>query len=298
MRDIPTSPRIIEIKRNRRVRRLRLIVLFSILFITIVGALSYFSNDSKIVINKIIITGNKIIDSKEIESNVYNNLNGKYLYLFAHSNFLIYPHDKIYDNLIIDFPRIESLKVTREGFNSIHISITERAGSYLYCGVLLPEVKDEIGENCYFVNNNGYIFDKAPYFSGDVYFKFYISIKGDASSPSGTQMLSPERFHSIIHFMDGISTLGFKPSYLVVSLNGLHSLYLKPKSVGLNPKIIFKEENDLNTILDNFSTAMSKYEFANEINSKYDTLSYIDLRFKNKVLYKFSTLGESTLGTQ
>ena len=54
-----------------------------------------------------------------------------------------------------------------------------------------------------------------------------------------------------------------------------------------DPKIIFKEDNDLGVILDNFATAMGEKEFANEINSKYDTLLYIDLRFKNKVLYKF-----------
>jgi hypothetical protein len=32
---------------------------------------------------------------------------------------------------------------------------------------------------------------------------------------------------------------------------------------------------------------MKKQEFADEIISKYDDLLYIDLRFKNKVFYKF-----------
>jgi len=287
MKDIPTSPRIALLKRNRRVRRLRLSILFSVLFIIIVGAISYFSANTKFVINKIVVSGNSIIDTKEIEQSINEKLSGRYLHLFSRSNFLIYPHNKIYNSLLTSFPRIEKLSIQRDGLNTITVVINERAGSYLYCGLNLPEKKEDIGENCYFVNNDGLIFDKAPYFSGDVYFKYYLKIDGDSNNPLGTQMISSDRFHELVRFMDGVSNLGFKPSYIVVSDDGLHSLYLKSIGNNPNPKILFKADNNLLTILDNFSTAMREKEFANEINSKYDTLSYIDLRFKNKVLYKF-----------
>jgi len=287
MKDIPTSPRIAQIKRNRRVRRLRLIILFGVLFIVFVGALSYFSSHHKILINKIMVSGNSIVDTEEIKSNINSELNGKYFYLFSRANFLIYPHDKIYDSLIYKFPRIESLSIKREGLNTIKVTIEERAGSYLYCGLDIPLIKEEIGENCYFVNNDGLIFDKAPYFSGDVYFKYYMKILDDKSNPLGAQMILPERFHELVRFTDGVSSLGLKPAYLVISNDGTHSLYLKSSGGNQNPKIIFKEDNSLPLVFDNLATAMNEKEFANEINSKYDTLSYIDLRFKNKVLYKF-----------
>src|SRR3989339_1675977 len=287
MKDIPTSPRIALIKRNRRIRRLRLIILFFIIFISLVGALSYFSSHPKIVIDKIVVIGDNIIDEKDIESSVRVKLSGKYVWLFSRSNFLVYPHDKIYKSLITEFPRIEKLTIKRSGFNTLKVELEERTGSYLYCGVSIPLNKEEIGENCYFVNNDGYIFDKAPYFSGDVYFKYYTKIKGDANNPLGTQMYEKERFHELVRLMDGVISLGFNPSYLVVDSNGIYSLYLKSQG-NSNPKILFKEDNDWVTILDNFSTAMKEKEFANEINSKYDTLLYIDLRFKNKVLYKFN----------
>lgn len=287
MKDIPTSPRIALIKRNRRVGRLRLLIFFVLLLILIIGAVSYFSSNSKVTINNIIITGNSIIDAEELDSSIKNKLEGKYLNLFARSNFLIYPHKKIYNNLMKEFPRIENLSLKREGFNTLRVEIVERAGSYLYCGLDLPEKKEEIGENCYFVNNSGYIFDKAPYFSGNIYFKYYTKIEGDASNPLGSIMIEPVRFHELVRFVDGIISLGFKPAYIVISSNGIHSLYLKSAGNNPNPKIIFKEDNTLPVILENLSTAMSEKEFANEINSKYDTLSYIDLRFKNKVLYKF-----------
>jgi len=233
------------------------------------------------------VSGNSIIDTKDLENNVNEKLSGKYMYLFARANFLIYPHKKIYISLIAKFPRIEKLKVEREGMNTIHIEVQERAGSYLYCGLSIPENKKDIGENCYFVNDDGLIFDKAPYFSGDVYFKYYTNIKGDADNPLGSQMFTTERFHELVRFIDGVTALGFKPAYLVIDNKGIYSLYLKSTGSNSNPKIIFKEDNDLANIINNFSTAMSKKEFTNEIKGKYDTLSYIDLRFKNKVLYKF-----------
>ncbi|MFA5797928.1 MAG: hypothetical protein WC916_07930, partial [Candidatus Woesearchaeota archaeon] len=109
MRDIPTSPRIIEIRHNRRVRRLRLFVLFFILFISIIWALSFFSSDKHIVIDKVAITGTHIIDQIDIKIEVYKNISGKYIYLFSKANSFIYPHKQIYNNLRLNFPRIESL---------------------------------------------------------------------------------------------------------------------------------------------------------------------------------------------
>ncbi len=286
MKDLPTSPRITQIKRKRKVGLIRLIILCTILFISIIGGLSYFSFDRRLAIKDTLINGTSIISWDEVSKKVDEGLSGKYLFLFSKRNSFIYPHDKLKESLMKAFPRIEELDIKVRDLNLV-LNIKERLGSYLYCGLTLPDVKEEVGENCYFVNNDGYIFDKAPYFSGDIYFKYYTDINIGGGSPLGSQVFTPDRFHSVARFIDGVTALGFKPVYLVKTDDGIYSLYLKAKGANSNPKIMFKEENDLSLILDNLSIAMSKKEFANEINSKYDTLSYIDLRFKNKVLYKF-----------
>ena len=287
MRDIPTSPRIMKIRRNRRMRILRFFILFLILFASLVWALSYFSNDEHMAINKVVITGTHILDQEEIEREVRQDISGKYIYLFSRDNGFIYPRKQIYDNLILNFPRIESLSVSREGLKTLKIEITERMGSYLYCGTNIPESKNEVGENCYFINNDGYIFDKAPYFSGNVYFKYYVALVDGTTNPLAKQMVSVDRFHELGRFIDGIASLGFKPIYVAIDKDGTNSLYLNHGASDTTPKIIFKNDADLEIILDNLTLAMRKKEFADEINSKYNKLLYIDLRFKNKVLYKF-----------
>ena len=158
MRDILTSPDSVKIKHSRRVYRLRLTILFFILFLSIVGTLAYFSADSSMSIDKITITGAHIISNKEIESTIYKKISGKYFYLFSRSNNFIYPKKEIYDSLISDYPRIKELSVYKDDMHTLHISIIERDGSYLYCGDTVPDISTDIGENCYFINNDGYIF--------------------------------------------------------------------------------------------------------------------------------------------
>lgn len=285
MRDTITSPRIIELKRKRRIYILRLSVLFLLLFISIIFALSFFSGNNKMMISKVTVNGTHIIDNLDIEKQVLDDISGKYFYLFYKANSFIYPKKRIYNNLISNFPRIESISIKRDGLNNLNINILERTGSFLYCGELIPEDKKEVGENCYFLNNDGFIFDKAPYFSGDIYFKYYINL--DKENPLGKQMLDIDNFHKISRFVDSIDSLGFKSIYMNIDKNGINYLYLKHTKENVAPKIIFKNDSNLDLILDNLSISMKKKEFAEEINSKYNKLSYIDLRFKDKVLYKF-----------
>jgi hypothetical protein len=274
-----------DIKRKRRNRRVRLSILVCILVITIIGALGFYSSNRYVTFNKVVVTGTRIINISEVERTVEAMLAGKYLYIFSRNNSFIYPENQIYDKLMATFPRIDRLSLRRDGLNNLKIEISERAGSYLYCGASVPEVEVEVGENCYFVNNDGYIFDKAPYFSGNVYFKYYVPLP-ENTEPLSSQMLPSEDFHKLVRFVDGISSLGLKPTHLVIgAINSF--LYLEHEATATAPYIILKGENNLEDIFNNLSSSMEKSEFANEIHSKYTTLLYIDLRFKNKVLYKF-----------
>lgn len=287
MKDIPLSPRIIEIKRKRRVLRIRLAILFFVLFILMVWLLSYLSSVKNVSIKEFTITGTHIVDQTEIEELIRKDISGKYLGIFSKNNSLIYPRRKIYKDLATHFPRIESMTLYIDRLNSLRIDITERKGTYLYCGDKVPEDRNDIGENCYFINNDGLIFDQAPYFSGNVYFKYYLKVPNVDGNLLGKQMLEQEEFYKIARFVDGVTSMGFKTIYMEFSDNDTGYLYLNHSSKVSPAKIIFKTNEDLSLIEENLDIAMSKDEFKNDINSKYDSLLYIDLRFENKVLYKF-----------
>lgn len=287
MHDLPVSKRVLDMKKASHKKRVRILVLFLVLFFSLVVSVSYFSFHKKITLSNIVVSGNNIIDTDDIEKVVKDNLSGRYVYLFSRANFLFYPKNKIYKDLNSSFPRIEELSISRKGFNSLEINIKERSGTYLYCGKEVPLISSNIGDNCFFVNKDGFIFDKAPYFSGNVYFKYYVSLGGDGS-PLGKQLFTEEKFKEITNFIDDLFALSFKPAYMIVDEKGFYTIYLEHKPLSTSPKILLKNTNDLKTVFDNISSSMKKKEFSDEINQKYDRLEYIDLRFKNKVLYKFN----------
>lgn len=285
MRDNITSPRVEIMKRKRKLYKIRLSILFFVLFVALIYTLSYFSSHEKITLQNVVIEGTSVVSAKDLESRVQLGISGKYLYLFSKSNSFIYPRKYLESDLIKQFPRIEKITISRDNLRTLNIKVTERSGSYLYCGSKVPEMQTDVGENCYFLNENGYIFDKAPYFSGNIYFKYYSNTS--ESNLLGSQIFSTDRFHLLNRFVEGVSGIGFKPIYMVIMEDGDHNLYLDHEKSLSTPKIMFKADNDLHIILENLALAMKKPEFANEINSKYATLSYIDLRFDNKVVYKF-----------
>lgn len=286
-RDILTSPRVLEIKHKRRIKRMRLIILILIFIILVIFGLSTLSQYKKIDITNVVVSGTRIINADDVKENIKNDLSGKYLYLFSKNNSLIYPKQYIYNNLLKNFPRIDTLVISRDKVNTLKIVITERYGSYLWCGNTIPDIKTEVGENCYFINNDGYIFDKAPYFSGNLYFKFYIPLANNPAIPLGIHMLPTDDFHLFLRFIDSVTSMGLKPIYLIFNSDGTRELYLEHTNSTVAPKIIFKDDADLEDIASDLSSAMAKTEFAEEIKNKYDSLLYIDMRFKNKVLYKF-----------
>lgn len=287
MKDIPTSPRIKEIKRQRRIRRTRFYLFYLFLFFIFIGALSFFSDHKKVIIDNIEITGNRIINEEEIKEDIQKIISGKYSYLFSKKNVFIYPKRKIYNNLMTNFTRIENLSINLIEFNTLKINITERKGTFLYCGKDIPENIENIGENCYFTNDDGFVFDQAPYFSGHVYFKYYMDLNYEGHNPLGAQILDKESFHRLNRFIDDIILLGLKPIYLKKENDNIIYLYLNHKTKDRAPHIIFRLDDELDKLIEDFSLAMNKKEFADEINNKYDKLLYIDLRFTNKILYKF-----------
>ncbi len=284
-RDIITSPHIEELKRKKK-KQVKLFTSFCMLiFIILIIGLSFLSKYPKFLIKEIIVSGTHIVDSFDIEESVKQNISGYYLYLFAKSNSVIYPNEKITKNLYKNFPRIEKVSVKRKGWNTLTIDITEKTGSYLWCGNSYDLSLDTKNDNCYFMNNDGVIFDKAPYFSGNVYFRFYVLLKESDKDPLNQTIFDNTIFKDTIYFTDELKKLGFKPVVANLSNEQRYEILLEGSN---GQRFIFKKGQDVRKLLLDIQSALNKGEFANDIKTNYASLLYVDLRFKNKVIYKFN----------
>jgi len=284
MKSVLNSPRLLGLKKKKyKIFRMKIFI-FVILFFLILVALSFLSKWEKLNINNIQITGNKILETKEIETIAEENITGNYFGIFPKTNFLIYPQNQIETELKNKFKRIKNISVNNKNIKTLDISLTERIGLYIYCGStpLIPDIPSE--EKCYFMDEDGYIFGEAPYFSGEIYLKFYG--KTENNEPSGSYF-SQSNFKNLIFFKETLDKIGIKGVIFYVQDDGDVKLYLSSFTSKMGPEIIFKADSNFEKIIENLQSVLSTEPLQSDFKNKYSSLLSIDLRFGNKVYYKF-----------
>ena len=136
-------------------------VVASIIFIAIFAGIVAFFRMPYLQIEKIEISGNSLINSDDLIEKVKAKLEGKYLGLFPKANIFIIPKKKILAEMPQKFKRIKNITLDKKYFGAIAVKLEERSNAALYCEK----------EDCAYADENGFVFEKAPYFSGAVFLK-------------------------------------------------------------------------------------------------------------------------------
>ncbi|MDD5721381.1 MAG: hypothetical protein PHT16_02965 [Candidatus Pacebacteria bacterium] len=286
-RNVLNSPGLLELKKRRHKVFLNKILILLIVVLAFFILLVFLSRLKNINISEVDIVGNKVLDTETLKSAVDKKISGKYIWLFPKTNIFIYPQNTIKNELQNEFKRIKNINLKIKDTKTLGISLIEREAKYTWCGSTdvgrpnfgRPTSVDNT-EQCYFVDEDGYVFDQAPYFSGNVYFKFY-----------GTQSesyFSKQNFKQLILFRDVLVGMGLKPIAMYATNDGDLQVFLSGKnSSGTEPKIILKADADFQNVAENLQAALDTEPLKSKFKNKYSTLEYIDLRFGNKVYDKF-----------
>lgn len=275
-RNVLNSPRLLELRNRKKKIFIRKIIVFSVLFLIFVGALSYISRIKRFNIAEVQVEGNKVIDTMAVIEVVNREIAGKYLWLFPKTNILLYPKSKISAKIADKFKRFKDITLSVGTGKNLVISVSERAPEYTWCGTIPPQTTEK--ETCYFLDKDGYIFDEAPYFSGEVYFKFY----GKANVGTYFSKENQENFAQLILFKDALVAMELKPVVLYIEDTEDIKIFLSR-----GPQILFKKDADLGRVAENLKAAISTEPLKSKLKNNYSALQYIDLRFGNKVYYKF-----------
>ena len=286
-RNVLNSPRLLKLKRKKRNVFIRKILILIFGFLIIVVILSYISRVKRLNISEMEITGNNIVDMQLLKTAVENKIIGNYLWIFPKTNILFYPKNKIKNELSNQFKRLKDITLNIKNRRILEIAVTERSGKYIWCGETFNlESKPQI-EKCYFLDDEGYIFDEAPYFSGEVYFKFYGYVKLADGLPTGSYFFK-ENFKNVILFKQMLEDTDLEPVAFYMQENGdVKMLLSKENKLATSPEIRFKTNADLEKVAENLKVALDTEPLKSEFKNKYSLLLYIDLRFENKIYYKF-----------
>lgn len=288
-RNVLNSPGLLELKKRRHKVFLNKIFIFLFGILVIFFSLAYLSRLNKLNINEVEILGNKVLDTEILKKAVDKQITGKYLWLFPKTNIFIYPKNTLKNNLQDEFKRIKDMSLTIKNTKTLEVSLTEREAKYTWCGEMPDSAVKPLetsgftaeDQKCYFVDEDGYVFDEAPYFSGNVYFKFYGTLS--------ESYFSKQNFKQLISFRDVLVGMGLKPIALYATNDGDIQIFLLSTNLSsLEPKILLKADADFQNVAENLQAALDTEPLKSKFKNKYSTLEYIDLRFGNKVYDKFS----------
>ncbi len=289
-RDIVLPPKVVALARQKRLRKRRRTILWGIFSILCIFFLAWISTLEALAIRTIEVSGNVVIPESRLVEHVEKKLEGKYIHLFSKRNSFIYPKRTVTESMTEEFSRIRTLEVSRKNLHTLSIRITEEAGKYLWCGEKFTGLKQVAP--CYYVNNQGEIFAEAPFFSGNIYFKFFTPLVGDSpKAPIGNTISASEGFHTYIEFMDSVQALDLPLAGFVTVSDTENNIVLYGKNTTELPRIRFSSDADLVQVANDLALVLKTEAFAGDREDILSRLDYIDLRFENKAYYKFKVAG-------
>jgi cell division septal protein FtsQ len=280
-KNILNSPRLLELKKSRRNKSLFKIFAWLSCIFLLLSLFIYLSRIQEFQIKNITVTGVKVLEEKDVVQNINTELSLKYAYLFPKSNIFLYSKKNLTENLMSSFKRIQSVEYKITGESTLNVNIVEREALYTWCGKTLPETGMSDSENCYFIDQSGYVFDEAPHFSPEVFFRFYGELDGGNYFAKGI-------FEKLINFKKNLETISLKPVVFFIDKAPNAKFLLSVKNSNTKrAEVLFRTDADFSKIAENLDTAIHADPLKTEIKNKYNSLMYIDLRFGNRVYYKF-----------
>lgn len=242
------------------------VVLFIVLVPAILARLSFWK------IKNIEVNNNATISGEAIRSSVEGKLAGSYYYLFPRSNILLYPKEKIENDLKVKFPRIESVTVSMKAMDTIVVNIMERKPVAEWC---TGEAATDGG--CYFLDNTGLVIDKSPTFTKNVYTTYFGNLVGN---PVGHQYVSANDFNDLQNFVETLKTLSLVPVSVEANPDNDYTLTLSGGEV-----ILFTLRQKMSNTISNLESVLTDPKLVLRSSTGL-SVSSLDLRYGNKVFYK------------
>ncbi len=240
------------------------IVLFFILLIVL--GLAILSGHEKVKVQTILVTGNAAVPTNDVMAIANRDMAGRYGYLFAKSNSLIFPRFQIREDLLSEIKTIKDADISWSNWQTIAVEIIERKPHSVWCAEY---------DSCFFVDKEGYIYSEAPSFSGTMFVKGYGNVS--TSTPViGQYFLSRPTYVQIFNLIQLLDQKNIKVTS--VSFDGTDYKF----NLETGPEIIFDSKNGFESVFQNLFSAIETKNL--DLEKEAGLIKYIDLRFDNKIV--------------
>lgn len=259
--------------------RVLIIILLAGIFFIAGGGVSH---KGKWQIINVEVSGASAVSPDAIKKIAMDKILGNYFLVYARNNSYIFPVGEINQALLSTFPRIAKVSIERIDDHSITVNVSERKPYALWCGA------EQGAKDCWFIDEIGYVFDKAPVFSKGVYVEVYGKLIEKNIGEPLRASLPFDRFVTANTFAKLLSEKVGKPYRIALKPEGELEVTIFTSSKYLflaDTTVRFKDESTPETLLKNLLSA-TPVQFPNNVALK-KKLQYIDMRFGNKVIFGF-----------
>ncbi|HVY35733.1 MAG TPA: hypothetical protein VG982_00430 [Candidatus Paceibacterota bacterium] len=227
----------------------------------------------KLQIQTIDVVGTTAVNPDDVSAFIKRQIKGEYLFVIPKGSMLTVATSTISTTVAHAFPRFSSVRVSRRGINGLLVTVTEHATEYLWC---------EQENSCFSMTKEGVVYAPASQFSGDAYLKLFGGEKGSIPfSP-----FSQDKLSVVATLLDRLPAIDIKPTEIHFISDYEFDVVFSHN--GADAMLMFDPGNDIEVSLEALYSGLKTDPLASDFDNQKKTLQYIDLRFPNKVVYKFN----------
>lgn len=263
-------------------------ILAWISFLVILGGFVYFMNQPFFFVTDVRIEGQETISQTDLRENISEYLSSYWLHIIPRQNFLFVGKSKLNEYLIDKHPTVYDVDININ-VNEIDIILEEREAHSLWC---IDEVQTSpFNERCYLADQHGYWYKESPYFSDNVFYKFYLDPKYYSIRIGGT-FKNEKVFLGLSRFVQEVESdynIDIKRIYLR-GQGDAEIIVREYNGVVFNekPAIFFNIEDSFERTYRNLGIVLNQDSFIESFNEHPQDLESIDVRFDDRVFYRFT----------
>lgn len=273
-------------ERERRLKNRRRF-LGSLLICILVGGFLTLLNLNFFRLTSFKLSGETSQDLVIIKQLIKQELDGYFLLIIPNNSIFFFSEQRLIDLLKKRFPALETVEIDSPDLNTLVIKLTDRESKTLWCSLSAE------GKLCFYLNDNGEVYQTAPNFSSSIILEFNDRQPIKKIPLSVINPKDLERAKIFLNFIK-ISLVDWptaSSSYRLVRVNVLPMADFEAIiNSETNPddtwRLLFNTRATADQLIINFNSLIKDQTLTKEwLNSP--SLDYLDLRFGNKVFYRF-----------
>jgi hypothetical protein len=218
------------------------------------------------------VVGANVADPGDVSEFVTAELQGRKLFFLPKTSILLVPEHRLEKDLKAHFSRFQTVGVSRKNFSTLTVTVSEYQGVYLWCND---------PDTCFFMDQNGIAFAPAPVFSGSAYPKIFVG----TVQPLPFQALNLQQEQMVSLLRDKLPALLITPTEFHFVSD--HQVEVMFNHNGHQASLLLDPMTDTQQALNALFSGLRTNPLATNFHDSSKVLDYIDLRFSNRVVYRF-----------